>query len=164
MHNANPADPLQVPAHYIEPFVRGIPCNGRSGNELVACLDRRKFAGMLSAVDQGIFNLSKASERLEMVPSTLWVVISGKIYLDGVALVGGGDPGSLILMLFLVDNGGPSDDQCGDSWSRHVDRNVASNAPLRGKKATVRRLHDSLWSGECLCQRFLCVTLSPSPS
>ena len=76
----------------------------------------RKFAGMLAAVDEGIGNVSKASERLQMASTTLWVVVS--------------------------DNGGPSDDQCGDSWVtpthlHGVDRNVASNYPLRGKKNTV---------------------------
>lgn len=71
---------------------------------------------MLAAVDEGIGNVSKASERLQMASTTLWVVVS--------------------------DNGGPSDDQCGDSWVtpthlHGVDRNVASNYPLRGKKNTV---------------------------
>jgi arylsulfatase A-like enzyme len=72
----------------------------------------------VSAVDEAVGNLSKASTRLNMAAKTLWVVIS--------------------------DNGGPSDDQCGDSWASHtltgrmgVDRNVASNFPMRGKKNTV---------------------------
>lgn len=66
---------------------------------------------MLSAVDEGIGNLTKAAARLNMT-NVLWVVTS--------------------------DNGGPSDDQQGDSFPpKNVDRNVASNWPLRGKKATV---------------------------
>ena len=110
VHNANPADPLQAPSQYVDRFTGSIPCEGRSGNNLTACQDRRVFAGMLAAVDEGVGNLSKAVARLDMAENTLWVVVS--------------------------DNGGPSDDQQGDSWNG-IDRNVASNWPLRGKKASV---------------------------
>ena len=110
-HNGNWADPLQAPDRYTAPFRASIPCDGLLGNALVTCTDRRTLAGMLLAVDQGIANLSKAAARLGM-DNVLWVVTS--------------------------DNGGPSDDQQGDSFPpKSIDRNVASNWPLRGKKATV---------------------------
>jgi len=48
VHNANPADPLQAPAGYVDRFAGSISCVGRSGNTLTACMDRRKFAGMLA--------------------------------------------------------------------------------------------------------------------
>ena len=41
VHNANPADPLQAPSQYIDRFSGSIPCDGRSGNNLTACTDRR---------------------------------------------------------------------------------------------------------------------------
>ena len=44
----------------------------------------------------------------------------------------------ILLLQVSSDNGGPSDDQMGDSFgTKHIDRNVASNHPLRGKKASV---------------------------
>eukprot|EP00039_Didymoeca_costata_P000255 m.44843 g.44843 ORF g.44843 m.44843 type:complete len:447 (-) comp10152_c0_seq2:517-1857(-) len=112
VHNANWADPLQAPERYRAPFRQSIRCDGMTGNNKTSCTDRQILAAMVVAVDEGIGNVTAALHSLGLWENTIMVI--------------------------STDNGGPSDDQQGDSWlPKQVTRNVASNWPLRGKKATV---------------------------
>jgi len=85
--------PDQVPQSYIDPY-----------NATIPDLKRRTFAGMLSALDEAVGNVTDALDRAGLRENTL--------------------------ILFVADNGGPiacADSTCGDATG-------ASNFPLRGGK------------------------------
>jgi arylsulfatase A-like enzyme len=85
--------PDQVPESYIRPY-----------NASIADPKRRVFAGMLSALDEGVGNVTAALDAAGLAASTL--------------------------VLFVADNGGPiacTDGPCGDATG-------TSNWPLRGGK------------------------------
>ena len=88
--------PDQVPQHYIDPY-----------NATIPDAKRRTFAGMLSALDEGVGNVTRALDAAGLTNSTL--------------------------ILFIADNGGPiacTDGPCGDATG-------SSNWPLRGGKHTL---------------------------
>lgn len=78
VHSANYEHPLQAPPHYVQPFLNTIQCDGLAGTLLQRCEDRRVFAGMLSAVDQGVRNLTLALGAIGWLESTLLVVTTDK--------------------------------------------------------------------------------------
>jgi arylsulfatase A-like enzyme len=86
--------PDQVPASYTDPYNATIPNDAK----------RRTFAGMLSALDEGVGNVTAALRAAGMEENTL--------------------------VIFVADNGGPiacADGTCGDATG-------TSNFPLRGGK------------------------------
>ncbi|CAK8993557.1 unnamed protein product [Durusdinium trenchii] len=56
-------DPRQVPQHYVEPYVHRIPD-----------LKRREFAGMVSAVDEGIGNITRKLQEKGMLADAVVIV------------------------------------------------------------------------------------------
>ncbi len=86
--------PDQVPASYTAPYNATIPTDAK----------RRTYAGMLSALDEGVGNVTAALRQAGLLDSTL--------------------------IIFTADNGGPiacGDGTCGDAQG-------SSNFPLRGGK------------------------------
>ena len=77
VHSANYEHPLQAPPRYVKPFLNTIRCDGLGGTLLQQCEDRRVFAGMLSAVDEGVRNLTVALEAVGL-QSRLLVVTTDK--------------------------------------------------------------------------------------
>jgi arylsulfatase A-like enzyme len=78
VHSANYEQPLQAPARYIQPFLKTIVCDGLAGARLQQCKDRRVFAGMLSAVDEGVRNLTHALAAVGQLESSLLIVTTDK--------------------------------------------------------------------------------------
>ena len=78
VHSANYEHPLQAPPKYVKPFLKTIQCNGLAGALLQRCEDRRVFAGMLSAVDDGVRNLTQTLGAIGRLQSTLLVVTTDK--------------------------------------------------------------------------------------
>eukprot|EP01043_Picozoa_sp_COSAG02_P007406 COSAG02_NODE_220_length_28426_cov_28.546863_16_plen_145_part_00 len=77
VHSANYEHPLQAPPRYVKPFLNTIRCDGLGGTLLQQCEDRRVFAGMLSAVDDGVRNLTLALDAVGL-QSRLLVVTTDK--------------------------------------------------------------------------------------
>ena len=56
-------EPRQSPEHYYDKY-----------NETIMDLQRRQFAGMLSALDEGVENVTAALRESSMLQETLWIV------------------------------------------------------------------------------------------
>ena len=120
--------PAQVPQHYVDAYAKTI-----------ADPKRRTFAGMLSAVDEGIGNVTKALEAKGQMNNTVHV----KNKNDGcslllVVLTCGALQHISFRFVFTADNGGPT--TTGDGVG-------ARNWPLRGgKPVNVSRSIFTHWS------------------
>lgn len=129
--------PAQVPTHYTDTY-----------NTSIADPKRRTFAGMLSAVDEGITNVSKALAAKQQTANTLWVFTADK-YVSLQVLLLLRFPSCCSLLIVLVCSGGPT--TTGDGVG-------ARNWPLRGGK-------HSIWDGGVRATAFISgVGIAPSSS